>query len=527
MARRTSIVAIALLLGLVTGATAQPITGGGLQKVVHDSTLTGNGTNPSPIGLAKCPSPGQSFVWNGSAWACGSGGVTNSAGAGVMMVSDGTNAVGSKLHDNGSQFDFTNSGIPFRLMYVGSSTWDMTPMIVGNTDPAIVTLFGNAVTTTPSANSSLHFNIVPGTGGAGGVSLSPNGASWIDPDHFAEDAQGLLCIGWECGSGNAEFDVRDPGNSHSASRIVGNFIGGSHFDTTSGAIETFTLSAAAIDDRTGGSAALTHNAAILDSANADVNNALKTLRGDVHLNSTSGTTFAHGPFEPSLFTEIAPTICDTSITPTTLTSGSTVNNYDLSTTLPSACRIRLTTTTSATTIITGMVPPTSPNGKLWMIGNEGNGPIVFAYSSASSSSGNRFFEDGDGGRVFDEWALGFLYYDSNIAAWRLIGGRPLRNYTGGLAVTSITCDGTGAGADCNIGTNRCSDSAGEIETKTSSTTCTITFLNAFTEQPVCNVQSRNGTVVGWSDTTAHLIVTGTFATNDPISYQCTGIHGFQ
>lgn len=149
--------ALAVLVALAWAlpADAQPVPPGGLRKVTHDTSLTGLGTSGTPLGLVHCISNGQALIWNSgsSVWECGSaggtvttvdtlaplqggpitstgtvslslcaagevlktnvgatawecaadsGGISNSAGANVVMKSDGTNAVASSIHDDAS-----------------------------------------------------------------------------------------------------------------------------------------------------------------------------------------------------------------------------------------------------------------------------------------------------------------------------------------------------------------------------------------------------------------------------------------
>lgn len=94
-----------LAIALVLAACSQPSSppgersqanaittgGGGLSKVAHDTTLSGNGTSGSPLTVLS------------------SGGITNSAGANVVMKSDGTNAVASSIHDDGTTVSTTEA----------------------------------------------------------------------------------------------------------------------------------------------------------------------------------------------------------------------------------------------------------------------------------------------------------------------------------------------------------------------------------------------------------------------------------
>lgn len=82
---------------LATGSTIDVVatTGGGL-TVAADS-----------LGLLTSCSSTQTLVWNGSAWVCGAGGITNGAGANVIPKSDGTNLVASSLSDNATTVSST------------------------------------------------------------------------------------------------------------------------------------------------------------------------------------------------------------------------------------------------------------------------------------------------------------------------------------------------------------------------------------------------------------------------------------
>lgn len=51
--------------------TAAVVTPGGLQHVVHDGSLQGNGTNTSSLGLISCVTTGQFLTYNTSTgWGC-------------------------------------------------------------------------------------------------------------------------------------------------------------------------------------------------------------------------------------------------------------------------------------------------------------------------------------------------------------------------------------------------------------------------------------------------------------------------
>lgn len=73
-----------------------PTSGGGLAG--------GGGGGAVTLGLLTSCSTGQTLAWSGSAWTCGAGGITNSAGNHVVPVSDGTNFVASGESDDGTTF---------------------------------------------------------------------------------------------------------------------------------------------------------------------------------------------------------------------------------------------------------------------------------------------------------------------------------------------------------------------------------------------------------------------------------------
>lgn len=95
----------AAVAGLVSlPVYAQPVPSPGLKKVVHSTAFTGDGTNTSMLDLTHGCSSGESLAWSGTAWGCAAGGgITNSAGAGVIPVSDGTNLIASPIQVTGSQ----------------------------------------------------------------------------------------------------------------------------------------------------------------------------------------------------------------------------------------------------------------------------------------------------------------------------------------------------------------------------------------------------------------------------------------
>jgi hypothetical protein len=95
--------ALAVLLALCGIASAQPISGNsGLNRVVHSSAFTGNGTNASLLDLTHTCSTSQVLQWSGSAWVCSAAaGIAGSLTSGTIPVATGTSTLGnSDITDN-------------------------------------------------------------------------------------------------------------------------------------------------------------------------------------------------------------------------------------------------------------------------------------------------------------------------------------------------------------------------------------------------------------------------------------------
>ena len=117
--KRTTAIALAVLPALFVGAfvVAQPVPGGGLRFVSHNSEMAGTGTSVSPLGLITSCSSTQVLAWNGSSWACAANGLTNSAGNNVVPKSNGTNLVSSSITDDGTVATVPNADI--RALFFG------------------------------------------------------------------------------------------------------------------------------------------------------------------------------------------------------------------------------------------------------------------------------------------------------------------------------------------------------------------------------------------------------------------------
>jgi len=213
-----------VLLVLLVAATAyaDPVVSPGLRKVSHDSTLTGAGTLASALGLAPCGSPGQTWVWNGTTFACGSAGgtvtnvdtlaplqggpitgsgtislincaanqiykmngggtawacsadasgITNSAGANVVMKSDGTNAVASDISDVSGSVSIANP----------NTTATLVPLSIQRTDVATL----NDITELDIGQNTAQARIWTTTTNAGDLSGNLSwGTRWFNGTNY-------------------------------------------------------------------------------------------------------------------------------------------------------------------------------------------------------------------------------------------------------------------------------------------------------------------------------------------------------
>jgi hypothetical protein len=80
--------------------------------------------------LLTCGS-GQVEVWNGSAWACGAGGITNGAGNNVIPKSNGTNLIASSLSDNGTAISTSEPMTCGGMTFNGPITTNDTSSVQG------------------------------------------------------------------------------------------------------------------------------------------------------------------------------------------------------------------------------------------------------------------------------------------------------------------------------------------------------------------------------------------------------------
>jgi len=377
-----------------------------------------------------------------------------------------------------------------------TNAWDLSLATGSNTDPATITVFANTPTTTPSVNGSINFKIQAGTGGAGGVNLSPDGLSYMDPDGWAADHT-ILAIGF-LGPGTGDVDIHDQGNSHSASFPALQAVTSSSFNTAGGDIEQHALDMVCGATNSGGGHTLTNVCGYFSATNADVNDSLVADQGNVILNRTSGTTLLHGV--------------------TTADAGS----FHV---------------TNGGTIIEGTSPfglsvgPTSDD--TYFV----NGNIAYGYNINADDHLNINF----GGYLFGASRFRDLnvYNGKNVklAEFDAVNGQffvtdgtnattTIRAVDGHLITAGTSAPGLGAG--CTSGGSSAiagTDRAMKLTTGASSTSCTITFASTYTVAPVCNVNVEGGTTLPTYTISATQIVMTVNLSATVYDISCTGTAG--
>ena len=395
-----AVIVSAIVLALVASiAVSQPIPSPGIRAVAHDTSLKGVGTTGSRLGLAACGS-GMVLQTDGSGvWQCapvgsGSGsGITNTAGLNVVMKSDGTNAVASSMTDDGTTVT-VGDGVTNRNLY-----W--------------------------RGGKLLGYSI---SGGTLDFQIDPQGYSFLDsaigPSGHSSGTDETLCIGWICDTFplKGDLDIRTNGNTINAATPNSGGLHVQHTDTVNTgtlAVESWGVFIEGGQARGTGTGALTSYGLLVDKPDTgQVNYGIATKRGDIHVGT--GYNFTGDANLTAL--AYATQNCTASAAPATLTGGSTTNDWAIATLLTSNCRIRMSSSSTAETIVTGIANPTLSGARVWILDNTGNGPITFKYNNAGSLAGNKFYLENDTDVVLDEWEQAYLIRDPDLAAWRIVGG---------------------------------------------------------------------------------------------------------
>jgi hypothetical protein len=450
--------------------------------------------------------PGNTFwlQYNGSQWRLAANtteitGTTNSVikvtapGVyGSSLIADDINGVVTMSTVGGTE--------PLQFYGGGAGTWGISPLSGSNTESQTITIFEETPTTTPSVNGTLFFYVKPGTGGVGGVQLSPNGVSYFDPDNWAEHAA-ILAIGHE--SPQYELDVRDPGNAHTSTtdcinagsqyecKVI-NALGTSTFATGTGSGTTYLGGDGnALGSRISGTALLTNVGLRGNAANGDINLALETLAGNVILNNTSGTTDVKG-------------VC--TLDSTTTVTGSAVFNVaggeaHFGPTIDDVW-------TSGGAINFGYADAATDH--LW---------INFSGTSSANQSRDLYIGDGEHNQVAIftgaakslEMKGAFTGDTTGLFKGILTEQKGIKD--NGTAPTITLC---GTGPVYNGGIY-----SGTVAEGTVATGCVITWSAAMTS-PSCTISSQSGLVFTYSYNTTSLTIVNVGAlSSTSIDFQCT------
>jgi hypothetical protein len=348
---------------------------------------------------------GDAIVWSGTVWGCGAagGGVTNSAGANVLMKSDGTNAVASTLSDSAGVVTSTS-----RLVVTGGTNASPGQLLLGTsaqsgrawfargndgaagtasigwfgpTDDTVFGLYtfsgGNEIRVNPSATSSF-------------VTLWSTSGGGTNAERLRVEPDGDVCIGaTSCsttlgvtGTGSFTGNLSTNGNltagdsiasdSHTingrasvsssessvaalratwtpvasttsgieATRVTAD----GTYNTTSGTVLARAFTAVISATRSTGSNDLQNVAAAFGASGGQVNVAVTTSNGSNYLNTSSGNTgigYAFGATLPSaLSVSGAATITGSTTLGSSSANTHTVNgNVAIGTTPDSAIRL--------------------------------------------------------------------------------------------------------------------------------------------------------------------------------------------
>lgn len=161
--KKASAIALAVITASLVALVvyAQPVPGGGLRFVTHNSEMTGSGTIGSPLGLITSCSSTQVLAWNGSAWAC-------AASGGTPLVQTST--------VTGTQNDFTiNAGVTV-LRWSGASNATFNGFTGGSDGRVLVIINAAAsadLTIAPEAGASTAANRTLNWGGTTNLVLHP------------------------------------------------------------------------------------------------------------------------------------------------------------------------------------------------------------------------------------------------------------------------------------------------------------------------------------------------------------------
>lgn len=421
--------------------------------------------------------------WDGTQFACGSGGgggsgggITNTAPNRTVMMSDGTNAVPSPL-----TFDGTSG------MNLGSAGLTIG---VSSGSPTLEPLTLNGI-----------FTINNGT--TNDFMVDPNSVGYIDtvvgPSVHGSGTDETFCVGWTCGAFplRGSLDVRTNGNTiiASASNSSAAFISNTDtVNTGSSPRNSFGLDVENVSGRGTGTGALTTYGIRVDNpGNGQTNYGIDIVRSGLRVEAGGASV-------------LAGTTAVQALTATTIAATGAISS-SASVTVGSTVLNTANLTTSTINVNNAQIFGGSSNTDYY-IPSASNQVLNFY---ASGTGAINFQSNVDG--IANAGTGGVNFGPGNNSALlgtRIPGTGEIRDVG-----TLPTLSGCGTAPTKTGG-----GYSGRITTDTGATTCVVTFATALHTTGTCMIMDEAGSVPAFTTTTTALSFTA--ASSHSYQYECMG-----
>lgn len=295
MRRILSTAAVLLTVVLASAASAGP----GIGITIDTNSMTGNGSSGNALGLRRNCSAGEGLLWNGTTWACGTGGDITSVVAGNGLTGGGTTgavtldvAVGTGLSVAADQINLNLAGgscssgsFVTALSSTGTATCSAATSIVSGTTNRLAkftssTAVGNSGIT--DDGTTITFSERLGIGGASPAGPAQN---------------------WIVGAGpttTTQLYIQETDALHTAFEAI-NIVGiqSGTFDTTAAPATARGAEFDATSNRVAGGNILQNIGVVSNAANGDENYSWYSSMGAMR-NDGNGNTFGSSSFATAL-----------------------------------------------------------------------------------------------------------------------------------------------------------------------------------------------------------------------------------